>query len=64
MNALDKLSMQAGLSGYKAGLRVAEEIYEVVSGFNTLAEDLFLDKPLKRCIQETIDKKWKDLPSK
>ena len=63
-NALDKLSMQAGLSGYKAGLRVAEEIYEVVSGFNTLAEDLFLDKPLKRCIQETIDKKWKDLPSK
>lgn len=63
-HALDKLSMQAGLSGFKAGLRVAEEIYEVVRKFHKLADDLDLDKPLIRKIQKTIDQKWKELPSK
>ena len=60
---LDTLSKQAGLSGYKNGMKIAEEVYETLRTFRQRAKAIWLDKDITKTIQQEIDKKWKILTS-
>jgi serine/threonine-protein kinase HipA len=61
--AMEVMAGQAGLSGAKAVMNIATEIYEVVKDFSTQALQVGVSKALADEIQQEIDKRWSVISS-